>query len=277
LESIEREDPSIYYKIFLPYQYGLEGPHPIYDLEQIKKAKQSPDFSREFEGKYLGQIGNVINPMAIDRCVSLGEEINKTTPIDNWDISARYVMGADAAWGGDSKFAVVIARYVNGKVQIIHSSEMERPVFQDAISEIKHLVARCHYGDGIQNIILDASNVEVYTTLCQLYNQNPSLQYLKEKQLYAKKINRPLEESLFVCPVPFSTQHKNLLAHMKRIIEETDDNGTALVAIDSRFTELITALRTATSTELDLDKSNTLNDDTLDAARLALSYFKFKR
>jgi hypothetical protein len=183
----------------------------------------------------------------------------------------------DAAWGGESKFACVIARWVNGKVQIVYSKEMERPVFQDAISEIKRLVDKCHYGNGIQNIIIDASNVEVYTTLCQLYGQSTSFQYLKEQQLHAKKVNRPLEEYLFVTPVPFSTQHKNMLAHLKRIIEDTDSNGTAIVAIHPKFEELTTALRTATSTELDLDKSATVHDDTLDAARLALSYFRFKR
>jgi hypothetical protein len=277
LQEIELEKNSLYYRLFLTYEYGLEGDYPIYSKEQIELARKSPDFPREFEGKYLGQIGNVISPIAIDRCLSLGEEMAKTTPIDNWDISARYVMGIDAAWGGESKFSCVIARYVNGKVQIVYSKEMERPIFQDAINEIKRLVSKCHYGEGIQNIILDAGNVEVYTTLCQLYNQNPSLQYLKEQQHHAKKVNRPLEEYLFVTPVPFSTQHKNLLAHLKRIIEDTDSNGTAIVAIHPKFTELVTALRTSTATELDLDKSATVSDDTLDAARLALSYFRFKR
>ena len=80
-----------------------------------------------------------------------------------------------------------------------------------------------------------------------------------------------------MCPVPFSTQHKNLLAHLKRIIEDTDTNGTAITAIHPKFTELVTALRTATATGLDLDKTNTISDDTLDAVRLALSYFRFKR
>ena len=278
-QQIEQEpiDKTLYYKMLLTYEYGLEGDYPIYSKEQIELARKSPDFPREFEGKYLGQIGNVINPMAISRCTSLGEEMAKTTPIDNWDISARYVMGVDAAWGGDSKFAVVIARYVNGKVQIVHSPKMERPVFQDAINEIKHLVNKCYYGNGIQNIILDGSNVEVYTTLCQLYGQPTSLQYLKEQQQYAKQVNRPLKEFLFVIPVLFNTQHKNLLAHLKRIIEDTDSNGTAIVAIHPKFEELVTALRTETATEVDLDKSDTVNDDTLDGARLALSYFRFKR
>jgi len=186
-------------------------------------------------------------------------------------------MGIDAAWGGDSKFAVVVARYVNRKVQIVHSSEMERPLFQDAISEIKRLVRKCYYGSELQlqNIIIDGSNVEVYTTLCQLYKQNPSLQYMKDKQLHAKKVNRPLEEYCFITPIPFSTQHKNLLSHIKRMVDEQDSNGAAMVAIHPRFTELVTSLRTATATELDLDKTNTVSDDTLDAARLCLSYWRF--
>jgi hypothetical protein len=103
------------------------------------------------------------------------------------------------------------------------------------------------------------------------------LQYLKERQQYAKQVNRPLEEFCFVCPVPFNTQHKNLLAHLKRKIEDTDTKGTAIVAIHPKFQELVTALRTAMATELDLNKNDTVSDDTLDAVRLALSYFRFKR
>jgi hypothetical protein len=67
-ETIEKEDPSIYYKIFLPYQYGLEGAHPIYDLDQIEKAKLSPDFGREYECAYLGSIGNVFSLQSILDC-----------------------------------------------------------------------------------------------------------------------------------------------------------------------------------------------------------------
>jgi hypothetical protein len=94
-QQIEQEpiDKTLYYKMLLTYEYGLEGDYPIYSKEQLEVARKSPDFPREFEGKYLGQIGNVISPIAIDRCISLGEEMAKTTPIDNWDISARYVMG----------------------------------------------------------------------------------------------------------------------------------------------------------------------------------------
>lgn len=56
MQQIELEQSSMYYKMFFDYHYGLEGPQPIYSKEQIEKAKLSPDFGREFEGKYLGLV-----------------------------------------------------------------------------------------------------------------------------------------------------------------------------------------------------------------------------
>ncbi len=44
--------------MFLTYEYGLEGPCPIYSKEQIEKSKKSPDFPREYEGQYIGLQGN---------------------------------------------------------------------------------------------------------------------------------------------------------------------------------------------------------------------------
>ena len=53
LQQIELEQNSLYYKMFLTYEYGLEGPRPIYSKEQIERARKSPDFPREYEGKIL--------------------------------------------------------------------------------------------------------------------------------------------------------------------------------------------------------------------------------
>ena len=68
-ETIEKEDPSIYYKMFLPYQYGLEGPSPIYTQEYIDEMRQkSPEFPREFELQYIGVVGNVFSQASIENC-----------------------------------------------------------------------------------------------------------------------------------------------------------------------------------------------------------------
>lgn len=52
MQQIELEKDSLYYKLFFDYRYGLEGPRPIYSQKQIDIAKLSPDFPREYEGKY---------------------------------------------------------------------------------------------------------------------------------------------------------------------------------------------------------------------------------
>ena len=46
--KIEQDQHSLYYKLFLSYQYGLEGDYPIYSKEQIEEARKSPDFPREY-------------------------------------------------------------------------------------------------------------------------------------------------------------------------------------------------------------------------------------
>jgi hypothetical protein len=73
LQTIELEQNSLYYKMFLTYEYDLEGPLPIYSKEQIERVRKSPDFPREYEGKYIGVTGNVFSTHSLDRAVKLGE------------------------------------------------------------------------------------------------------------------------------------------------------------------------------------------------------------
>lgn len=59
------------------------------------------------------------------------------------------------------------------------------------------------------------------------------------------------------------------------IIVEREEDGSSLIAIHKdRFANLITALRTATATEYKLDKENSVFPDTMDAFRLALTFYK---
>ena len=58
-ERIEKEpgDTCLYKRLFMDYTYGLGK---IYTADEIKQAKQSPSFEREYNLKYLGRIGNVL-------------------------------------------------------------------------------------------------------------------------------------------------------------------------------------------------------------------------
>ncbi|CAN5540001.1 hypothetical protein BH18THE2_BH18THE2_28510 [soil metagenome] len=231
----------------------------------------SPSFPREYQLQYLGLEGNVISPTAIDRVLELGDSSEMLSVIDNWSIEAKYVLSLDPSWGSSS-FAILLSRFINGRIQILYAEEYERPLFQDVINEIWQLKRRCA---SLQNIIMDSANTEIYTALCHEFKQNPSLQYLNDKQAWAKKINQPLENYLFVCPVPFSTQGQYMLTHAKRIIEETEDSK-ALVAISKRYDKLITSLKTAQATENRLEKEATVYDDLFDALRLNLSFYRME-
>ena len=71
IQQIELEKDSLYYKLFFTYHYGLEGPMPIYSKEQIDIAKKSPEFGREYEGKYLGLVGNVFSQLSIENATKI--------------------------------------------------------------------------------------------------------------------------------------------------------------------------------------------------------------
>jgi hypothetical protein len=79
-------------------------------------------------------------------------------------------------------------------------------------------------------------------------------------------------------PVAFGSQAhggRDMLNHTQRIIQETEDDGSALVAIHKQFEDLITSCRSAYAVEDRLDKERTVHADTFDALRLNLSWYKW--
>jgi hypothetical protein len=80
---------------------------------------------------------------------------------------------------------------------------------------------------------------------------------------------------MFIVPVPFSIEGAKMLQHTKWLLEEKEEDGSSLIAIDKeRFHKLVTALRTAYANEYRLDKEQTSYNDILDAFRLALTFYK---
>ena len=79
-----------------------------------------------------------------------------------------------------------------------------------------------------------------------------------------------LQQNMFIIPVPFSKEHKAMLAHCKELI----DYQNGYMAIHARYIKLITAPRTAVeNVEGSLDKDATSHDDCLDAFRLSLQFW----
>ena len=75
-----------------------------------------------------------------------------------------------------AKFGIVATQLVDGKIQVIHAEEYERPNFTDTINVVWQL--KQQYGN-VTNIYVDAANPEVWQALKkefgEPYNNNISM------------------------------------------------------------------------------------------------------
>ena len=166
----------------------------------------------------------------------------------------------------------MVTQFVDGKIQVIFAEEYERPNFQAMINRIWEIKQKCGY---ISNIYVDAANPEIWESLKREFNESFNQQYMSRQIADCKKYNLHLENRMIVVPVPFSVEGAHMLQHAKWLMEETDEDGSSLIAIHKeRFDKLITALRTAVANEYKLDKTETSFSDLLDAFRLSLTFYK---
>jgi hypothetical protein len=212
MQQIELEPDSLYHKLLFDYHYGLQGPYPIYSEELISKAILSPEFGREFELQYLGLVGNVFSQASIENATKI--EYNP----DNINPNAKKSIGVDPGFGS-SKFAIVITQYVDGKIQVIHAEEYDRPNFAAMIDKIWQLKQKCGH---ISNIYVDAANPEVWESLKREFNEPFNQQYISNQVAERKKYNLHIEDRMIMVPVPFSIEGAHMLQHAKWLLEETE-------------------------------------------------------
>ena len=111
-------------------------------------------------------------------------------------------------------------------------------------------MANAYFKMGDYGKALEYHNNALTTVL----GENPNWEQ-KEKKYY---------QWMKVEPIPFQTTHKQMLYHVKFLLERK------YVHIDKRFDKLITSLRTAIATDGILDKQQTSFNDILDSFRLVL-------
>jgi hypothetical protein len=258
-DKIEKEPDvqCLYKRIKLDYRYGLDK---IYTRAEIERARKSPSFPREYDLQYLGLIGNVFSTNSLQRAFELGKQYDPDIAITE----AEKSLGLDPAYGSSS-FAFCLTQLANGEtIQVLYADEFKHPDFNEMIDKVVELVLK--YKNV--RIYVDAANPEIIRSLKYLFSERTDYdKHLTElKHDYP---NRPPERVMTVLPVPFSTEHKEMLASCKAFLD--DERG--LVAINPRFDKLITSLRTAVAAENTLDKERTSYNDILDAFRLSMRYY----
>jgi len=262
-EEIEREaeDQCLYKRIFLSYHIGLGK---IYTQAEIDKARQSPQFEREYNLAYIGEQGNVFTHESIECAISEGLQLAEKYPIDEIPQDTPKSMGIDAGFGS-SKFGILVTQLVESKIQVLYAEEFERPNFNNMINTILQMFKNY----SISKIFVDAANPEIITSIKQ---------GLGERTDYEKHISTLRERHphyfnpatwMDVIPMSFSADGREMLAHAKLCL---DNDWLAKHPIN--FSKLIIALRTAVATDGLLDKSMTAHNDLLDAFRLCLQFYK---
>jgi hypothetical protein len=267
MESIENEpsDKCLYKRIKLDYRYGLGK---IYTAEEIEKAKQSPSFDREYDLKYLGKIGNLYSQLSIDKAIDRGRQYEPDSVNAN---SEKYLI-LDPAWSS-SKFGIIVAEWnrQHKQIRILFADELINSSYDEALDQIFQL--RRQYGN-VLNMGVDASALEVIMSLKKKIGERYDWTYVQEKLQYCKKHGLDPATRMIVVPIPFTLENKAFMAsHSLRIL----DDPRGLIAINPRFTKLITALKAAQFNDrMILDKENSPNNDILDCFQMLSTFFHFK-
>jgi hypothetical protein len=245
-QSIEYDKNSKYHKIILDYTVGLGK---IYDPLEIEKKKLEPEFPREYEGKYLGKIGNVFTSSQIENCIQLAEDLHDI-PISNYNLHS---VGVDFGFSS-SKTAIVMTEHLKtdegeDKIIVRFAEEYDKANPQ-SIVDICHSLYRQNWNTLFY---VDGANRGAVNLMKVAFDE--SLDW---------DIKDVSPELMKIIPVNFSTDHKSMLSHLHVMVNKN------YLAIPKQYEKLITSLRTAYAREYSLDKEQTSYDDSPDASRLSL-------
>lgn len=254
-ETIEREKNCLYHRIFLDYTIGLGK---IYSQKEIAIAKTSPSFEREYNLKYLGNIGNLIPYQDVDAAI---EEYEIPSEDNN-----RRLMKAQASWFGidpsfsSSQFGIVIVQWRDDKLNVVQTELLDKPLYTDALHLIRTLVqnyAPC-------KMFIDGSAAHLIHELKHGYGEYIQYENIDPEVIHGW-ISSSCREPLIV-PVNFQLHHKAMAKQLVKIMAHRR------VRIHPKFDKLITALKSATTKddEYSLDKPKSAFNDLLDSFRMAL-------
>jgi hypothetical protein len=273
MRQIESDPNSSWYSMVLDYNYGLEGPRPIFDKEKLEQTRKSnlEQWKREFACEYLNIGGVVFDDAAITRAIELGKKYDPApdnTNINLWHKDAPTVMALDPAWGSTSKYGVVITQFIDRRVVIVYAHEYSKPDIFDMVLELRRLSNQIGH---VTNILIDSNNPEAISSIRSEFRKDQySEQGIKDIIINCRKYNTPIENRLFVVPKYFSIEGRKMLQHAVTLL----DNPEGFVAIPKRHESLLVALRSATADEWKLTKKDSLHNDLTDAFIMALSYYR---
>jgi len=192
----------------------------------------------------------------IENAIAKGENYDPDRAIEMCAKS----MGIDPGWGS-SPFGIIVTQFVDKLIQIVFAEEYERPDFEDMVRKVSSMLHKYK----ITKVYVDGSNPSFINSLKRRIGENPNYEeYTKEE------LRNLINGRMVVCPINFAQKHRDMLMHTKLLFERN------AIAINSRFSKLITSLKTAVENDGSLDKESTAYNDIFDAFRLSLQNYSIK-
>ena len=196
-ERIEGEQPCLYHKLILDYHWG-EG--KIFTAEDIIQAKRSPQFGREYEGKYLGGQGDCFSELKIEACIDSEYDPDRINPY------ALRSIGVDPGTG--SPFGFCAMQMSNNKVEVLYSEDFHRPdfnVMQDKLYDLYRTI-------NADKVVIDGSQADHIISFKAKIGERPD--YLREREDY-KRQGLDWETATKVLPLYFGRQNKTISPMLK--------------------------------------------------------------
>ena len=235
--------------------YIIRDQFDITDLEQILKKINEPEFPREYQGLYLGKVGNLFTQNQISECNQLGQQY-KDIPISRYTLKS---VGIDPGFSSSATGIIVLEHIkpelTEDKIRVIESRLIEK----GDPNQIVNLCWDIWKRNGYVNTVfwIDGSNRAMVNLLKIRYDERLTWE---STQTFGPNTR--------IRPVNFSTEHRNMLSNLHAMISK------GYLAIEEKHDKLITSLRTAYAEELNLKKEQTSYSDLLDALRLALKGYQ---
>jgi hypothetical protein len=253
---LEHDDKCIYERRRLDYRVGE---NLIYTPSEILEAKRSFSFSREYETRALGMIGNTFRTADIERAQSFQYNPDEI-PAGN-----ERTISIDPAWGS-SNTGICITDFRDNRVAILYADEFSHETSEKMV-ELVYDHYRKYY--PIYRINVDSSQISFIKSLKQAFMSELHEEIDYEKQIKFFKDNKcDWRIKLRIQQVYFNEKNnKNMLSHMRTFLE----NGWLMC--DKRFDKLLIALHTATDIEGRLSKDQMSHSDCFDSLRMCLTSY----
>jgi hypothetical protein len=204
----------------------------IYTEQDIAEMRKSPEFEREYNGRYIGQMGNVFSPESIERAIALGMEYEELRGgVNMIPMDTTKSMGVDAGFTS-SAFGIVITQLTHGRAEVIYAEEYERPDIGDMIDLILDIKSKY----GVQWLFIDAANVPVIRGLKKMLGEPTDYDTHIAK---IRQRKQQLWQYMKILPISFNSDGREMLAHCRLVLDKEK------VAIGPRYNKLLVALRTA--------------------------------